>query len=84
VLVLVVAVLATIGALVWTVRALLGRLGTLGADLDHLQRDLGPALDRVQHDADVTRVELAALGDRLDRWSDARRARRPRRWRPPR
>lgn len=83
VLVLAVAVLTTVGALTWTVRLLAGRLGALGADLERLERDLTPALERLQQDAAVTGTELHELGDRLDRWRTAQRARRPRRWRPP-
>jgi hypothetical protein len=83
VLVLVLAVLATLGALGWTVRVLVGRLRTLGGDLDRLQRDLVPALEDLQRDADVTRAELDGLGDRLEDWSDVRARRPRRRWRPP-
>lgn len=82
-IVLALAVLATVGALVWTIRTLIGRLRTLGGDLDRLQHELTPALEQLQRDATVTGTELGELGDRLDRWSDARLARPRRRWRPP-
>ncbi|MEX1165012.1 MAG: hypothetical protein WEB03_15685 [Nitriliruptor sp.] len=79
---LAVAVLVTVVALAWTIRALVGRLRHLGADLERLHRELTPALERLQADAEVTSTELAALGDQLEERAQLQRARRPRRWRP--
>jgi hypothetical protein len=75
-------VLVTVAAVVWTVRILVARLGTLGGDLDRLQRELTPALQQLEADSAVTTTELAALGDRLEARARADLTRRPRRWRP--
>lgn len=76
------AVIVTVAALAWTLRALIGRITRLGADLDRLQRELTPTLRQLEADSTVTSAELAALGDRLEARSLAGRARTRRRWRP--
>lgn len=81
-LLLTLLVLLSIGALAWTVRLLVHRLGRLGADLDRLRLELDPALRQVQLDAEVTATELAAIGDRLEARARAAAARPRRRWRP--
>lgn len=83
VLVLVLAVLATVGAVVWTVRVLLRELARLGRDVDQLQVDVAAALDAVERDLEVTRTEADAVLGRVDQLTAARRARSRRRWRPP-
>jgi hypothetical protein len=72
----------TLGALAWTVRALVTRLGRLGDDLDRLQHELTPALRALEADAAVTSTELAALGDRLEARAAAQAIAKRRRWRP--
>ncbi|MEX1177882.1 MAG: hypothetical protein WEB09_05430 [Nitriliruptor sp.] len=74
--------LATVGAVVWTVRALVGRLGQLGGDLDRLQRELTPALRELEAGSEVTSTELAAVSDRLEARRRVSSARSRRRWRP--
>jgi hypothetical protein len=75
-------VLATVLAIVWTVRLLVGRLRTLGGDLDRLQRELTPALQQLEADSAVTTAEVAAIGDRLEARAQAQLTRPRRRWRP--
>lgn len=77
------AAVVTLVALVWIVRRLVVRLLRLGRDLEHLQRDLTPALADLQRDVEVTGTELAALGDHLEESARVRAARPRRRWRPP-
>lgn len=74
--------LATVVALVWTVRLLVGRLRTLGGDLDRLQRELTPALRQLEADGAVTSAEVAAIGDRIEARAQVQLARPKRRWRP--
>lgn len=77
------AALVTLVALVWMVRRLVVRMLRLARDLDRLQGDLDPALDALRREVDVTRTEVAALGDRVETNAQLRRARPRRRWRPP-
>lgn len=81
-LVLILAVLVSIGALGWTIRLLVLRLTRLGRDLDHLRLELTPALQQLEADGEVTAAEIAAIGDRLEARARASATRRRRRWRP--
>lgn len=76
VLLLVVAAAAASVALVVTVVQLVRRLAQLVHDLDGLQRELTPALERLQRDGEVTGAELGRVGDQLDRLRASRAARR--------
>ena len=74
-LILAVGVL-TVVSLVVVITRLVRRLGRLAHDLDDLQRDLTPALERLQRDGEVTEAELGRVGDRLEELRAARESRR--------
>lgn len=77
------AALATLVALIWIVRRLVGRILRLGRDLERLQQEVDPALDALRREVEVTSTEVAALGDRVEQAAAVRRDRPRRRWRPP-
>jgi hypothetical protein len=65
--VLVVVALGSVGALVWLVVVLSRRVTAVAADVQDLQRRLGPTLERLRQDVDVTNRELERVGRTLDR-----------------
>jgi hypothetical protein len=67
IVVLVVVALATIGTLVALVLLLTRRLAAVAADVQELQRRVGPTLERLQQDVEVTSRELDRVGRTLDR-----------------
>ena len=67
IVVLVVVAIATIGVLVALVLLLTRRLAAVAADVRELQRRVGPTLERLQQDVEVTSRELDRVGRTLDR-----------------
>jgi hypothetical protein len=67
VVVLVVVALATIGTLVALVLLLVRRVTAVAADVQELQRRVGPTLERLRQDVEVTSRELDRVGRALDR-----------------
>jgi hypothetical protein len=65
--VLVVVALGSVGVLVWLVVVLSRRVTAVAADVQDLQRRLGPTLERLRQDVDVTNRELERVGRTLDR-----------------
>jgi hypothetical protein len=67
VVVIVVVALATIGTLVALVLLLTRRVTAVAADVQELQRRVGPTLERLRQDVEVTSRELDRVGRTLDR-----------------
>jgi hypothetical protein len=65
--VLVAVALGSVGLLVWLVVVLSRRVTAVAADVQDLQRRLGPTLERLRQDVDVTNRELERVGRTLDR-----------------
>jgi cytoskeletal protein RodZ len=65
--VLVAVALGSVGVLVWLVVVLSRRVTAVAADVQDLQRRLGPTLERLRQDVDVTNRELERVGRTLDR-----------------
>jgi hypothetical protein len=65
--VLVVVAVGTVAALVWLVMMLVGRVRAVAADVQDLQRRVGPSLERLRQDVEVTSREVDRVGRTLDR-----------------
>jgi uncharacterized protein YoxC len=76
--VVVVVAVATVAVVVGVVLVLVRRLREVAHDLSELERSIGPALQGLQRDADVTTQELARVSSALDELADGRRRRRDR------
>jgi hypothetical protein len=59
-----------VAALVWLVVLLGRRVTAVAADVEDLQRRLGPTLERLRQDVEVTNRELDRVGRTLDRAED--------------
>jgi hypothetical protein len=66
IVVLVLVALGSIGVLVALVLLLTRRVGAVATDLQELQRRLGPTLERLRQDVEVTNRELDRVGRTLD------------------
>jgi hypothetical protein len=66
IVVLVLVVLGTIATLTWLVVLLARRVGAVAGDVQELQRRLGPTLERLRQEAEVTQRELDRVGRDLD------------------
>jgi ABC-type transporter Mla subunit MlaD len=69
IIVLAIVAMTCLVAIFAVVSQLVARLGRLKRDLQEIERDVMPVLDRLQRDAAVTTRELERLGDALDRSS---------------
>jgi uncharacterized protein (DUF3084 family) len=67
IVVLVVVAIGTVAALVGIVLLLVERVRTVAADVEDLQRRVGPSLERLRQDVEVTSRELDRVGRSLDR-----------------
>jgi predicted PurR-regulated permease PerM len=74
--ILVVTALFTLAVLVTLVWSVVRRTSALAQDLTSLQERLGPDLERLQRDADVTARELEQVSASLERLQQARERRR--------
>lgn len=72
VIVVVTVALLTLVALGLMVLAMMRHLRGLSATLARMQNDLGPTLDRLAADAEVTRTELERVSDRAARLDEGR------------
>jgi hypothetical protein len=70
IVVLVLVALGSLGALVALVLLLTRRVGAVAADLQELQRRLGPTLERLRQDVEVTNRELDRVSRTLDHAED--------------
>jgi hypothetical protein len=70
IVVLALVVLGSIATLVWLVLLLVRRLAAVAADVEDLQRRVGPTLERLRQDVEVTSRELDRVGRTLDRVED--------------
>jgi hypothetical protein len=66
VVVLVVVAVGSVVTLVWLVLLLVRRVSAVADDVQELQRRVGPTLERLRQDVDVTNRELDRLGRSLD------------------
>jgi hypothetical protein len=67
VVVVVLVTLGSVAALVWLVVLLGRRVTAVAADVEDLQRRLGPTLERLRQDVEVTNRELDRVGRTLER-----------------
>jgi predicted PurR-regulated permease PerM len=74
-LVLGVVALVSLAAIAAVVSLLLSRLQRLARDVKEIEREVMPALDRLQADADVTGRELDRVSRSLDELSEQRASR---------
>jgi hypothetical protein len=70
VVVLVLVAVGSVATLVWLVLLLTRRVTAVAADVQDLQRRVGPTLARLQQDVEITGRELDRVGRTLDRVED--------------
>jgi hypothetical protein len=70
IVVLVLVALGSLGALVALVLLLTRRVGAVATDLQALQRRIGPTLERLRQDVEVTNRELDRVSRTLDHVED--------------
>jgi predicted PurR-regulated permease PerM len=81
--ILICTALVTVAGLVVLVWSVARRTSSMVADLTALQERIGPDLDRLRRDADITARELEELSASLDRLQEARRSAKGRTPSPP-
>lgn len=76
IVILICTALVTLGALVVLLWSVVRRTSTVVADLTALQERIGPDLERLRRDADITARELEQVSASLERLQEGRVAHR--------
>ncbi len=72
IVVVILVAVGTVAAVAGLVLVLVRRLATLAEDIEALERRLGPALEELRRDADVTGEELTRVSAALDELARSR------------
>jgi predicted PurR-regulated permease PerM len=75
IVILICTALVTLGALVVLLWSVVRRTSTVVADLTALQERIGPDLEKLRRDADITARELEQVSASLERLQEGRRSR---------
>jgi predicted PurR-regulated permease PerM len=75
IVILICTALVTLGALVVLLWSVVRRTSTVVADLTALQERIGPDLEKLRRDADITARELEQVSASLERLQQGRRSR---------
>jgi predicted PurR-regulated permease PerM len=76
IVILICTALVTLGALAVLLWSVVRRTSSVVADLTALQERIGPDLERLRRDADITARELEQVSASLERLQEARSARK--------